>query len=303
VRISDSFGRAVTAPGPVASEPVRIAESFSIKATGFLAESLRIRESFLISSLEWDATRGRNRVSAFTFAPEVVRARVSRRPVRGGTWQLVRGGTVDVVNGRMVRRVDDYEFPSGVDLEYRIEGLSGAAAGATVVQVATVARRSVADSVWLKFLTAPALNRRLDFMGRTEISRDSQTAVYRVQNRSDPVVVSDVHSSRQFTIKVKTETPAETEALDHALRQGLPCYLQVPATINTPSVYATVGPYSYEPPATRSQRNIWTIPLTEVAPPPPSLVSPQATWQQLLDQYATWDDVMAAVPTWMQIAD
>jgi hypothetical protein len=128
--------------GPVATEQVRIAESWSIQATGFLAESLRIRESFLISSLEWDPTRGRNRVSAFTFVPEVVRARVSRRPVRGGTWQLVRGGTVDVVNGRMVRRVDDYEFPSGVDLEYRIEGLTGAAAGATVVQVATVTRRS-----------------------------------------------------------------------------------------------------------------------------------------------------------------
>jgi hypothetical protein len=92
-------------------------------------------------------------------------------------------------------------------------------------------------------------------------------------------------------------------ALDHALSQGLPCYLQVPATINTPSIYATIGSYSFEAPATRSQRNVWTIPLTEVAPPPASLVSPQATWQQMLDQYPTWEDMMAAVPTWLATAD
>jgi hypothetical protein len=143
----------------------------------------------------------------------------------------------------------------------------------------------------------------VDFMGRTDVSRDSRTSVYRVVGRADPVVVSDVHSSRTFTIKVKTETVAETEALDHALSQGLPCYLQVPATINTPSIYAVVGAYSFEAPATKSLRNVWTIPLTEVAAPPPSIVSPQATWQHLIDQYATWQDVLDNVPTWLDTAD
>jgi hypothetical protein len=216
---------------------------------------------------------------------------------------LVRGGTVDVVAGRMVRQVDDYEFPSGVDLLYRIEGLTGASSGSVVVQSATVARRSIADAVWLKFITQPALNRKVDFMGRTDVSRDSRTSVYNVVGRSDPVVVSDVHSSRTFTIKVKTETVGATEALDHALSQGLPCYLQVPATINTPSMYAVVGSYSFEAPATKSLRNIWTIPLTEVAAPPPSIVSPQATWQELIDKYATWQDVLDNVPTWLDTAD
>jgi hypothetical protein len=301
--ISDTFGRATVAVGPFTSEPVSIAESFSIAATGFLRETIRMRESFLITSLEWDPTRGRNRVSAFKFGSDVVRVRVSRRPVGGGSWQAVRGGDVDVVAGFMARRVDDYEFPSGVDLEYRIEGLTGAASGATVAQVATVRRKSVADSVWLKFITSPALNRRVDFMGRTEIQRDARTAVYQVQNRSDPVVVSDVHSSRQFAIRVKTETQAETDALDHALSQGLPCYLQVPASINTPSIYAVIGSYSFEAPALKSARNVFTIPLTEVSPPPPSIVSPQATWQQLIDQYPTWEDVLAAVPRWLDTAD
>jgi hypothetical protein len=301
--LADGFDFSATAAGPVASDQVSLRESWSIASSGFLGESMRMRDGFLISSLQWDAVRGRNRVSAFVFAPDVVRARVMRRPVNGGVWQLVRGGVVDVVDGRMVRQVDDYEFPSGVDLLYRIEGLTGAAGGAIVVQSATVARRSIADSVWLKFITQPALNRRVDFMGRTDVSRDSRTSVYRVVGRADPVVVSDVHSSRTFTIKVKTETVAETEALDHALSQGLPCYLQVPATINTPSIYAVVGAYSFEAPATKSLRNVWTIPLTEVAAPPPSIVSPQATWQHLIDQYATWQDVLDNVPTWLDTAD
>jgi hypothetical protein len=301
--VGDGFARAVSAAGPVTSEPASLAESWSIASSGFLAESMRMRDGFLISSLQWDEVRGRNRVSAFTFAADVVRARVSRRPVNGGAWELVRGGTVDVVAGRMVRQVDDYEFPSGVDLLYRIEGLTGASSGSVVVQSATVARRSIADAVWLKFITQPALNRKVDFMGRTDVSRDSRTSVYNVVGRSDPVVVSDVHSSRTFTIKVKTETVGATEALDHALSQGLPCYLQVPATINTPSMYAVVGSYSFEAPATKSLRNIWTIPLTEVAAPPPSIVSPQATWQELIDKYATWQDVLDNVPTWLDTAD
>ena len=274
--VGGSFSRAVTAIGPTTSDGFSLGESFTIASSGFPRDTITVRDGFLISSLEWDPVRGRNRVSAFTFGSAVSSARVSRRRVQGGGWELVRGGVVDVQAGRMVRPVDDYEFPSGVDLDYRIEGVSS---GGVVQQSATVRRLSVADEVWLKFITQPALNRRLEFMGRSDISRPSRTAVYDVQNRADPVVVSDVHSSRRFTIRVKTETAQDTDALDHALSQGLPCYLQVPAGINCPSVYAVVGDYSFEPPALKSARNVWTIPLIEVSAPPASIVSPGATWQ------------------------
>ena len=304
--VVDLFSRTETPVGPVASDSFGVDDVFTVAAgtpNSGVAEVLQVRDGFLIASLEWDPVRGRNRVSAFTFAPEVTRVRVSRRPVSGGAWQPVRGGTVDVAGGLMARKVDDYEFPSGVDLEYRIEGVTGLSAGATVVQSAVVSRRSAADGVWLKFITQPALNRRLDYMGRTDVTRDSRTAVYPVQGRSDPVVVSDVHSSRRFSIRVKAETQSDTDALDHALSQGLPCYLQVPAGINCPTVYATIGSYSFEPPALKSRRNVFTIPLTEVSAPPPSIVSPQATWQQVLDLYPSWEALIDAVPTWLQTAD
>jgi hypothetical protein len=303
VQIAEAFTVTPTAVGPVTTEPVTVRDRWEMVATGFVQQTLSLRESWLITALEWDPVRGRNRISAFTFSIDVVQARVSRRPVTGGAWQLVRGGTVDVVGGFMSRRVDDYEFPSGVDLEYRIEGVTSVSAGSVVAQVATVRRRSTADHVWLKFVAQPALNRRLDFMGRTDITRSSRTAVYDVINRADPVVVSDVHLSRRFTITVKAENQADTDALDYALSRGLPCYLQIPATINCPSIYAVVGDYQFEAPARLSRRNVFTIPLTEVAAPPPSVVPPHATWQSLMDQYPAWDDVVAAASKWLDIAD
>jgi hypothetical protein len=231
----------------------------------------------------------------------VAAARVSRRRVlNGGAWQTVRGGTVAVLNGRMLRPVDDYEFPSGVDLDYLIEGLDPTGAA---LQAATVRRQSIADTVWIKFIAQPSLNQRLDYMGRTEVSRVSRSATYDVQGRADPVVVSDVHSSRRMTIRCKTETAAETAALDHALSQGLPCYVQVPETINAPSMYAVIGDYQHEPPQLKSMRNVFTIPLLEVAAPVASIVSPGATWSQLLLDYLSWDAVLAGVPNWLDVAD
>ena len=302
--ITDGFSRSVTAAGPVATDRVNVAEGFSIASTAMLVEDVGIRDGFLIAALDYSEQLGRNRVSAFTFAPTVTRVRVSRRPVSGGVWTTVRGGEVAAASGRMVRPVDDYEWPSGVDVDYRIDGLSSPVGSPdVVVQRATVRRSAAVDGLWIKFITQPSLNRRLDYMGRSEISRPSRAAIYQVQGRSDPVVVSDVHGSRRLTIRVKTETAAETAALDHALAQGLPCYLHAPATLNLPSMYAVVGDYSFEPPALKSQRNVWQIQLTEVAAPPPTITSPYATWASLLARYPSWEDLMAAVPTWLQTAD
>ena len=303
VAVAENFSivQTIDTNAKVATDAVAVAATFSIAASGApWADSARVRDSFLITSLEYDEDRGRNRVSAFTFGPDVASVRVSRRRVTGGAWELVRGGAVDVVAGFMVRQVDDYEFPSGVDLDYRIEGVTSTGA---IAQSAIVRRQSIADAPWIKFITQPSLNQRLEFMGRGEVARQSRTAVYDVQGRSDPVVVSDVHSSRRMTIRCKAETPTQAAALDNALRQGLACYVQVPETINTPSMYAVIGDYSSEAPALKSMRSVFTINLVEVAAPPPSIVSPGATWAQLLLDYPTWEDVIAGASTWLDIAD
>jgi hypothetical protein len=79
--------------------------------------------------------------------------------------------------------------------------------------------------------------------------------------------------------------------------------LQVPEPINAPSMYAVIGDYSHEPPALKSRRSVFTVSLIEVAAPPPSIVSPRATWTSLLDEYTTWEAVIAGESTWLGTAD
>lgn len=299
-----TYGRVATADGPTTSDTFTFGEAFGIGSTGVVDEDITVRESFLITSLEWDEVRGRNRIEAFTFVPTVQRARVSRRPAGGGRWVTVRGGEVPVSGGFMARRVDDYEFPSGVDLEYRIEGLASAAGQAdVVVQTATVTRRSVADRPWLKFITAPSLNRQLTVVDWSEIERPSRSSVYQVIGRSDPVVVSDVHGAQRTTLTLATHDVDETDALDAALREGLPCYLQVPQSWPLPSMYVTVGDYRRDKPTHRSRRALWTVPVTEIAAPPASVTAPSLSWADLIALYPTWDALIDDVATWREVAD
>ncbi len=251
-------------------------------------------------TMSYDAARGRVRIDASSFATGVTSARVSwRRVAGGGQWATVRGGVVPVASNIMVRPADDYEFPAGEDITYLVEGLTDAG---VVVESAQVARSAVGDRVWLKIVASPASNRPVTLTGWSPIRRQSRSATYDVEGRSDPVVVSGVHSSRTVTVVLVTHSHEETEALDAALKLGQPVFLQVPKGVGLPTLYASVGDFEHVPLSTRSARSRWTLPLVEVAPPPPSVHGAFETWQTVLDQYATWADLLAAKATWREVA-
>jgi hypothetical protein len=298
--LTDSFSKLQTEAGPVGTDQIAFAESWSIAASGSLGDSFLFRDGFLIGELEFDETRGRVRVQAFTFADTVTQVKVRRRTVAGGRYEDVRGGTVAVLGGYMARPVDDYEYPAGLDTEYLLEGLNDVAA---VVQSTIILRDGEDDQPWLKFIANPVLNRPLtlltDFSG---VERESRTGLFDVQGSPEPIAVTDVHSSQRMTIRAKTETPAETRALDQALRLGFPCFLQTPADCPVPSMYASIGSYRWVPPTPRSQRSIFEIGLTEIAAPHPSVMGAFATWQSVLDDYQSWDQVYAEVGTWRELA-
>lgn len=298
--ITEAWSKSETASGPVFGDPFSLSESFSIAASGTVTETFQFIDSFLIAALEYDAGRGRNRLEAFTFGPEVNKVRVSRRPI-GGRYELVRGGEVSVLSdGHMARLVDDYEYPAGVSCEYLIEGLDDQA---VVRAQATVLRHppSGGDRAWLKFVADPGSNQPVTLTDWSEIGRKSRTGLFEVLDREDPIAVSSVHSSRTFSVEVVCENVDETNRLDQALRRGIPCYLQVPAQLPLPSIYASIGDYSWRRPARRSQRAIFTIPLTEVAAPVATISDPAVTWADVLATYPTWRDVLGAVPTWRDL--
>lgn len=299
IGLADSWGKTSTAVGPVGSDGLAFAESFSIAASGAAVELVAIADAFLIARAEYDAQRGRVRIEAFTFPAAVTAMRVSSRVV-GGHYALVRGGLVPVLDGYAVRPVDDYEYPAGRDVEYLIEGLDE---GSQVVTTATVLRLGAEDRPWIKVIADPASNVRVVLLDEpVEITRPARTALYDVQGRSDPVVVSDVAGSRRFTVRVVVEGDAAADDLDETLALGTPIYLQVPPGGPVPSIYGSVGEFSRVRSRRRSDRWIFTLPLVEVAAPPPTIAGTFATWASVLSDYASWDALLAGESTWREVA-
>lgn len=295
----DTFGIVATALGPVMTDTSLVADAFSGTASGNADDIAYASDGFLIAQLEYDEQRGRVRVSAFTFAENVVRVQVRRRTLPTGNWEDVRGGTVDAFGGLMVRPVDDYEYPAGVDAEYEIVGLTD---DGQTVQRAVLRRSSVGDKVWLKFVANPQLNRRVDLVGWGKISRTSRSDVFDIVGAKEPVLVTDVFSSRSVTVQIVTHTVEDTKALDDALSEGFPIFFQVPAKLQLPTLYASVGDYDYEALTPSSLRSRWTIPLREVAAPPPSvIVGSTRTYADGLAEYPTYAQSMAANATYREL--
>lgn len=288
---TDNFSFVATALGPVALDTSTAADAFTGVASGTVPDIGYAADGFLIAQLEYDATRGRVRISAFTFAENVPRVQVRRRSLPNGKFEDIRGGTVDAIGGLMVRPIDDYEYPAGVDAEYEILGLTD---DGQVVQRSVVRRSAFDDRVWLKFVANPQYNRRVDLVGWGKISRQSRADVFEVVGAQEPVMITDVFSSRSVTVQIVTQTVEDTKALDEALSQGFPIFFQVPADLQLPTLYASVGDYDYEALTPRSVRSRWTLPLREVLPPPASAIVGEAiTYATVAAQYSSYAALLA----------
>lgn len=257
----------------------------------------------LLVQVDYDDTRSRIRVKAQGLDPTVIRVVVSSRVLGGSRWKEVRGGRVATADGTMVRTVDDYEFRAGEGMQYRIQGLSSSeGAPDVVVQQRVVTVADTLDETWLKFIAAPYRNRKVSLLRPFDgVARRSRVALYDVVGASQPVGVTDVHTGRTMTIGLATHSIAEREALDAALETGVPVFFQTPSSVPVPSVYAVIGDYSWRPAAQRSLRAIWTIQLTEVAAPPPSIVGSGLTYAVLGTQYGSYADLNDAVTTYAEL--
>jgi hypothetical protein len=261
----------------------------------------------LIATAAYDDRRGRVRVNALGMADSVVRVLVDSRQLGTSRWRPVRGGKVSAVDNRFARPVDDYEYRGGAVMQYRITALSSSENSPDVVvhsKILTV--DDIPDVTWLKFIAAPYLNRRLILTGWSPVSRKSKNATFQVRGRIGPVAVTDVHDAREMTIRVATRTVADRDALDNALAQGAPVLFQTPDNIACPTMYAVVGDYEWRTVTKilrdgRPATSEFTIPLTEVSAPPPSIVGAGITWAVLAQNFASWSEVLDEHPTWQEL--
>lgn len=283
-------------------------QSFTGTETFTVAEKVpetgRLTEKSVLTKLTYDDLRGRVRISSFGFDPSVVRAVVYAKADNQARFTEVRGGKIAVENGDFLRPVDHYEFAAGLRTTYKIVGLSSPEGSPdVVVQEAVVARQDSLEDVWLKFIAMPFLNRKITLAGWGEIGRQSRNGEFNVIGRVDPVVVTDVHSSRRTTITALTRDSQETDELDLALAQGAPVYLHVPTHCALPTMYAVIGDYSHHPVSPRSQRSLFDISITEVGAPPLSLFGATMTCQLLVNTYASCQEVLDTYDTCQGVVD
>lgn len=250
-------------------------------------------------TLAYDGNLARVRISA-TVGGGVVHA-VADRSVDGIRWTTVRGGGQLTPSTGTVR-VDDYEFPPGQPITYRVRGLS---AVGVALSTETAQITAAIDRVWLKSVARPYLNTAVMPTGHPEVSRKGRAGVFEVKGRSLPVVVSEVRGGLQWTLGVRTETPAAAHRLDLLLASGDILFVQVPAGSDLPGGYVSVGdvPQRRISPVPADLRRVWTLPMTEAATPGPDVVGFTATWAGILADFATWADVLAAFPTWADLLE
>jgi len=274
---------------------------FGVGATIWGAQTTR---TGLIPTVSWDPRRGRVRVTAVGLSADVVRVEVSSRAVGTVRWNPVRGGKVAVVDGRFERTVDDYEFVAGEGMQYRIQAFTTAEniTPANVSQTIVASISDTLDQVWIKFIVAPHRNAKVSLIGWGPVSRRSRQAVFGIRNRPDPIVVTDVHASRSVTVQLMAWSEDEAEELDRSLSIGLPIYFQTPSNVQLRSMYASVGDYTFERSGgVTSPRSIFSIPLTEVSPPPLSIVGPGLTYSTLLEDFLTYEELADAYASYLEV--
>lgn len=222
-------------------------------------------------------------------------------------YTTVRGATaVPITTGcELERTVDDYEFPVGPEITYRVRSFTedGTLATTSLCYI-TVDQ----PDVWIKSIGRPFLNQRVNcVLNPSPITRQARNGVFDIVGRSFPVAVTDVRGSRRVTVRVVTQTTQERQDMDLLLASGDPVYYQTPADHPLPTMYAVIEDTTESRPVLNRRCNndwrLFELPSIEVAAPAADVVGSTSTWQTVVSTYATWADVLAAHSTWSSLLE
>ena len=219
------------------------------------------------------------------------------RTTDGGiTYTVVRGGTAVPVSSQNAA-LDDYEFPTGISITYRVRSYN---ASNVLQQTFTVAKTQDVDDVWLKVPAAPFLNMPVTVSFAGDKTKPARGGVFEIVGRSVPVAITDIRSSAGFDVRIRTFTKAEEQALDYLLSSGEIVFFQLPSDNDCmDGGYYFAGDATWGPPSSRARpERIFTIPLRGCAAPGPDVIASAYTWTNVLADYATWTTLLAANATW-----
>lgn len=211
----------------------------------------------------------------------------------------------------MQARTDTSQKPSGF---WTVTGGAAAISKAALVAfgrrpnvgVETSTITPVLDSVWIKNVRRPSLNRRVTVTDVSDIVTPSRAALVDVVGRTYPVEINDVRGSRRLTLQVTVTDLAAAADFDNALGLGHTVFIQAPTALSAvPTLYASIGDATRSRPrgSVRSARRYFDLPLTEVAAPESTVYSDTFTYADVLATYATIADVVAANPSYSALVD
>ena len=249
-------------------------------------------------TLVYDPVLSRVRISATGM--DVFTLATVERSTNQINWTTVRGGEAITVAGGTFG-LSDYEFAPNVVNYYRLRTLVpfGQSEVADITPTLT--------AIWLKSVARPFLNLTISTpLGDTfRFERPERGGAFPVVGRSLPVAVTDVRGSKQYTLKVRTDTDDAGSDLDLLLAGGDILFLHVPpgSVIPTGGVFLYAGRTAVEYPIPPDPMRFTTIPVVEVAAPGPDVVGATSSWTTVLATYASWADVIAAKASWSELLD
>lgn len=221
------------------------------------------------------------------------------RSIGGVSWRTVRGAQrLDTTS----IAIDDYEFTPGVLNSYRAISLSPVD---VVLGTESTTVTPTIDRVWFKSIARPFLNRKVVVRDYSSITRRSRAGVFEIPGRSFPVRVGDAASSRSWTMEVLTADLAEAQSLEYLIASGDVVLVQVPPAYDIPGGYVGLGDMTrgrVSRPLSDGRRQ-FSLPMTEVAAPAPSIVGYAGTWEGLMAEFGTWSAITAAFPTWADLLE
>ncbi|MBM0274138.1 hypothetical protein [Micromonospora tarensis] len=161
----------------------------------------------------------------------------------------------------------------------------------------------LAGHVWLKSVSRPFLNRAVTVLDYSDIERPARGGLFTVPGRTAPVAVTDVRSSRRWTLEVLTNDATAARDVDLLLASGDVLLVQAPAGTDVPAGYVHVGDTRQRRTSRLGPRRVFELPCTEVAAPTADVVGATATCQTVLNTYATCAALLAAHPTCLSVME
>jgi len=157
---------------------------------------------------------------------------------------------------------------------------------------------------WLKNPNRPGQNVRVEIMDLIPTTRDGRTGVFQILGRSFPVVVSDLMTSRSFSLVIDAPSKSVAKDLEGRFAIGNPMYLQPPSgTDDVDAIYFVTTQCKVEQDEKQSLGWTVTVDAIECAMPNPAVYGDTYTWSDVIANYATWSDVIAANATWSDVID